>query len=72
MIQSPQGEMAPDNGLKGRLRITSDFGAYLGSRKGKALPVRPRDPERDLTAFLAGREYRVVSLAQLIIEWRRR
>jgi hypothetical protein len=62
----PHGEMDPQSPLRGRLRLPVEWSVYFGSQNAKLAAVHPCNQEQALRAFLAGHEFRIVSLAQLL------
>jgi len=64
--------MAPQSARTGRLRLPVDWSVYFGSQKAKPAAVPSRNQEDALRAFLAGHEFRIVTFAQLLAEWRHR
>ena len=72
MIRPPRG-IEPNKQLPttGRLRLPLDLSVYLGSQQKTARVRRHRFREQvSLATFLAGHEFRIVSLPELLIEWR--
>jgi hypothetical protein len=66
MAQQPHGIPQDDRiDAVGRMRLPPDYSAYFGSSSASLRS----DKQHSIDDFLAGHDYRIVTMAQLMAEW---